>query len=172
MGQWMCSWGEEVLHMLVSDAQTQGPETYKTKLWTAVTSCSEWYNYNKSFMFAAHPQLGGGGGRGGGGRRRRCMNRPCGDMSRLTLSSTSRKSSLRRYLMPSRRQPICPVTWLVIWDCSSFVWERGRETVSPPTKGKGLTDWQKSEGNEEESLAPQPERKTNMTRSRTRTKLI
>ena len=46
---------------------------------------------------------------------------PCGDMSRLTLSSTSRKSSLRRYLMPSRRQPICPVTWLVIWDCSSLV---------------------------------------------------
>lgn len=43
-------------------------------------------------------------------------------MSRLTLSRTSRKSSLRRYLMPSRRQPIWPVTWLVIWDCSSLVY--------------------------------------------------
>ena len=61
---------------------------------------------------------------------------PCGDISRLTLSSTSRKSSLRRYLMPSRRQPICPVTWLVIWDCSSFVWETGRETVSLIQKEK------------------------------------
>lgn len=47
---------------------------------------------------------------------------PCGDISRFTLSRTSRKSSFRRYLMPSRRQPICPVTWLVIWDCSSFVY--------------------------------------------------
>ena len=36
---------------------------------------------------------------------------PCGDMSRLTYSITSRNSSLRRYLMPSRRQPICPVTY-------------------------------------------------------------
>lgn len=64
------------------------------------------------------------------------INAPCGDISRLTLSSTSRKSSLRRYLMPSRRQPICPVTWLVIWDCSSFVWETGRENVSLLTKVK------------------------------------
>lgn len=64
------------------------------------------------------------------------INAPCGDISRFTLSSTSRKSSLRRYLMPSRRQPICPVTWLVIWDCSSFVWETGRENVSLLTKVK------------------------------------
>ena len=36
---------------------------------------------------------------------------PWGDMSRLTYSSTSRKSSLRRYLIPSRLHPICPVTY-------------------------------------------------------------
>lgn len=28
--------------------------------------------------------------------------------------------------MPSRRHPICPVTWLVIWDCSSFVYVGGQ----------------------------------------------
>lgn len=46
---------------------------------------------------------------------------PCGDMSKLTYSKTSRNNSLRRYLMPSRRHPICPVTWDVICACSSFV---------------------------------------------------
>lgn len=46
---------------------------------------------------------------------------PWGLISRLTYSRTSRKSSLRRYLIPSRRQPICPVTWDVIWACSSLV---------------------------------------------------
>lgn len=45
---------------------------------------------------------------------------PWGDMRRLTLSRTSRNSSLRRYLMPSRRQPIWPVTCDVIWAVSSF----------------------------------------------------
>ena len=54
---------------------------------------------------------------------------PCGDMRRFTLSSTSKKSSFRRYLMPSRRQPICPVTWLVIWDCSSFVYAGDRDNI-------------------------------------------
>lgn len=60
---------------------------------------------------------------------------PCGDMSRFTLSRTSRKSSLRRYLMPSRLQPICPVTWLVIWDCSSLVWK----TIRMEMKSKCVT---------------------------------
>ena len=51
-------------------------------------------------------------------------------MSRLTLSSTSRKSSLRRYLMPSRRQPICPVTCDVICDVSSFVCHRATSRIT------------------------------------------
>ena len=46
---------------------------------------------------------------------------PCGDMSKLTDSRTSRKSSFRRYFIPSRRHPICPVTCDVICVCSSFV---------------------------------------------------
>ena len=46
---------------------------------------------------------------------------PWGDMSRLTFSKTSKNNSLRRYLMPSLLQPIWPVTWFVICDCSSFV---------------------------------------------------
>ena len=44
---------------------------------------------------------------------------PWGLMSKLTYSRTSRKSSLRRYLIPSRLHPIWPVTWLVIAACSS-----------------------------------------------------
>ena len=40
-------------------------------------------------------------------------------MSRLTDSSTSKNSSFRRYLMPSRRHPIWPVTCDVIWLVSS-----------------------------------------------------
>lgn len=48
-------------------------------------------------------------------------NKPCGDISRLTDSSTSRNSSFLLYLIPSLLQPICPVTWLVIWACSSRV---------------------------------------------------
>lgn len=46
---------------------------------------------------------------------------PCGLINKFTYSNTSRNSSFRRYLIPSRRQPICPVTWDVIWACSSFV---------------------------------------------------
>lgn len=65
------------------------------------------------------------------GKKKRQLNSshlPWGDIKRFTLSSTSRKSSLRRYLIPSRLHPICPVTWLVIWDCSSLVW---RERITP-----------------------------------------
>lgn len=36
---------------------------------------------------------------------------PCGDISKLTYSSTSRNNSFRLYLIPSLRQPICPVTF-------------------------------------------------------------
>ena len=45
---------------------------------------------------------------------------PCGLISKLTYSWASKKSSLRRYLIPSRLQPICPVTWAVIAACSSL----------------------------------------------------
>ena len=47
---------------------------------------------------------------------------PWGDMSKFTDSRTSKNSSFRRYLIPSRRHPIWPVTCEVIWACSSFVW--------------------------------------------------
>lgn len=103
---------------------------------------------------------------------------PCGDISRLTLSSTSRKSSLRRYLMPSRRQPICPVTWLVIWDCSSLDWwteigrkwgmdrnrkrkgtERGEKQVLDIDRGdKGRIQWGEGEKDREESRRKRIER--------------
>ena len=46
---------------------------------------------------------------------------PCWDINKFTLSRTSRKISLRRYLIPSRRQPIWPVTWLVTWLESSLL---------------------------------------------------
>lgn len=53
--------------------------------------------------------------------------KPWGDISRLTDSRTSRKSSLRRYLIPSLLQPICPVTCDVIWLVSSLLyWKQNR----------------------------------------------
>ena len=38
---------------------------------------------------------------------------PLDDMSRLQFSTTSMKSSFFRYLMPSLRQLIAPVAWMV-----------------------------------------------------------
>lgn len=58
---------------------------------------------------------------------------PWGDMSRFTLSRTSRNSSFRLYLIPSRRHPICPVTCDVIWLVSSLVfnkWSHTKHTVN------------------------------------------
>ena len=39
---------------------------------------------------------------------------PCGDISKLTFSKTSRKISFRRYFIPSRRHPIWPVTFISV----------------------------------------------------------
>ena len=48
---------------------------------------------------------------------------PCGDMSKLTDSKTSKNNSFLLYFIPSRRHPIWPVTCDVIWACSSLVWD-------------------------------------------------
>lgn len=44
-------------------------------------------------------------------------------MSKLTDSKTSKNSSFLLYLIFSLLQPIWPVTWLVIWACSSRVYK-------------------------------------------------
>ena len=69
---------------------------------------------------------------------------PCGLISKLTYSKASKKSSLRRYLIPSRLQPTCPVTWAVIAACSSLetdlipYWRKTTNYTQAATGGKAV----------------------------------
>lgn len=74
-----------------------------------VLNSPSWYYYNKCMEFS---------------EKNFYVDQPCGDISRLTDSSTSRNNSFLLYLIPSLLQPICPVTWLVIWACSSRVYNK------------------------------------------------